>query len=81
MRQRRRQLSFLHCRCRACAQADPASKLITRSAPPSALPPALPVLQLVLRLNSHDYPQLAASMVVPVLASLWQKLFSRDEQF
>ena len=44
------------------------------------LPPA-PVLQLVLRLNSHDYPQLAASAVVPVLASLWQKLFSKDEQF
>ena len=39
------------------------------------------MLQLVLRLNSHDYPQLAASAVVPVLASLWQKLFSKDEQF
>jgi hypothetical protein len=36
-------------------------------------------LQLVLRLNSHDYPQLAGSMVVPVLAALWHRLFSKDE--
>lgn len=35
--------------------------------------------QLVLRLNSHDYPQLAGSMVVPVLASLWHRLFGKDE--
>lgn len=38
-----------------------------------------PLLQLVLRLNSHDYPALAASMVVPVLASLWHKLLGKDE--
>jgi hypothetical protein len=36
-------------------------------------------LQLVLRLNSHDYPQLAASMLVPLLATCWQKLFGKDE--
>jgi hypothetical protein len=35
--------------------------------------------QLVLRLNSHDYPQLAAGMAVPVLASLWQRLFGKDD--
>lgn len=35
--------------------------------------------QLVLRLNSHDYPQLAASMLVPLLATCWQKLFGKDE--
>jgi hypothetical protein len=33
----------------------------------------------VLRLNSHDYPQLAAGMAVPVLASLWQRLFGKDD--
>lgn len=33
----------------------------------------------MLRLNSHDYPALAASMVVPVLASLWHKLLGKDE--
>lgn len=37
--------------------------------------------QLVLRLNSHDYPQLAASMIVPVLASLWHRLTFREEEF
>lgn len=44
--------------------------------------PLLPLLtlpQLVLRLNSHDYPALAASMIVPVLASLWHKLLGKDE--
>lgn len=38
-----------------------------------------PPLQFVLRLNSHDYPQLAAGMAVPVLASLWQRLFGKDD--
>jgi hypothetical protein len=56
-----------------------AARLIAALPPLCCLPS--PVLQLVLRLNSHDYPQLAASAVVPVLASLWQKLFSKDEQF
>ena len=35
--------------------------------------------QLVLRLNSHDYPALAASMALPVLASLWHKLTGKEE--
>ena len=52
------------------------------NAPPlwclSACPPAC--VQLVLRLNSHDYPQLAAGMIIPVLASLWQRLTSRGEE-
>jgi hypothetical protein len=32
-----------------------------------------------MRLSSHDYPQLAASMAIPVLATLWQRLFGREE--
>ena len=37
--------------------------------------------QVVVRLNSHDYPALALSMAVPVLASLWQRLTGRGEEF
>lgn len=47
----------------------------------SARLPFLTTLQLVLRLNSHDYPQLAASMIVPVLASLWHRLTAKEEEF
>lgn len=35
--------------------------------------------QLVLRVNSHDYPSLAYSMGVPVLMAMWQKLFGKEE--
>ncbi len=66
--------ALLYCRPRL-PPPDLARSLI--SCP--ALPFPCPLLQLVLRLNSHDYPALAASMVVPVLASLWHKLLGKDE--
>lgn len=56
------------------------SSLGTAQPAPDPRPaPPTPPLQLILRLNSHDYPQLAASMAVPVLAALWQKLFGKEE--
>ena len=37
--------------------------------------------QLTLRLNSHDYPQLAAAMAIPALKALWDSLTARGGQF
>lgn len=33
---------------------------------------------LALRINSHDVPQLAAIMLVPVLRAAWDKCFARE---
>ena len=62
-------------------------RLTASQAPFLALPPAKPPLpslsprapQVVLRISSHDYPALAASMAVPVLRALWDKIFSKEE--
>lgn len=35
--------------------------------------------QIVARVNSHDYPQLALAMVVPIMKSVWDRLMARDE--
>ena len=35
--------------------------------------------QLMLRLNSHDYPQLAAAMAVPLLRAVWDKLTGKED--
>lgn len=38
-------------------------------------------MQLVVHINSHDYPLLAASMAVPVLRALWDKVFGKEEEY
>ena len=35
--------------------------------------------QLTVRLNSHDHPELAAAMLVPLLKAVWDKVTGRDE--
>lgn len=35
--------------------------------------------QVVCRINSHDYPQLALTMVVPILRTVWDRLRSRED--
>ena len=35
--------------------------------------------QIGARINSHDYPQMALAMAVPILKSVWDRLTSRDE--
>ena len=35
--------------------------------------------QLACRVNSHDYPQLALSMAVPVLKAVWDRLMAKED--
>lgn len=34
---------------------------------------------IAVRINSHDYPQLAASMAVPILKSIWDRLMAKED--
>lgn len=34
---------------------------------------------ITMRLNSHDYPQLAASMAVPLLKAVWDRLMAKED--
>lgn len=35
--------------------------------------------QIVARINSHDYPQLALTMMVPILKSVWDRLTNKED--
>lgn len=35
--------------------------------------------QITARINSHDYPQLALSMAIPILKTIWDRLLGKEE--